>query len=85
MLVFWVAAIAVIIIFALAVYIIILKEKINRLSKRRVDASPGLIEMVEKEMLRALRYHNTDRYSYYRAVFNDLNPKVEQENSKYMY
>lgn len=85
MLIFWIAAIAIVIIFALVVYIILLKEKINRLRRRKVDASPELIEAVEKEMLKALRYHNTDKYSYYRTVFNDLTPKVEREITKFMY
>jgi len=47
---------------------------IEELTKRKVKASPELIEAVEKEMIKALRYHNLKKYHYYRQIFNDLQP-----------
>lgn len=64
----------IIIIACLTIAMLMYKSLNKDLLQRKVSASPELIELVETEMKKALKYHNTKKYEYYRNIFNDLEP-----------
>ena len=81
-----VIALSIVIVILIIIFSILLRrerQKNKMLLARKVTASTELIEQVEKEMIKAVKYHNLSKYYAYRKIFNDLLPAERDRRLMY--